>query len=583
MKQLKYISFILVLLVLLLLTSPCKKGPYVAVEGDIVQVTAAAYTVTPGGKVLLTITGMKANGHPMPDDTLVRLSADIGSFQNMVGGKVEAVLLVSGKATVYYKADGTLTGGTATITASCGTAKVTPEKIVISISNIDVTSILMSANPSVLPPGGSTTVITATAVGVTGAPMPGKTITLNTTAGELTPPGPLVTDSNGNITATLTTTAEATVTASYQTVTKSITITVGENQPPVAAFAFSPQNPFSGQTIHFTSTSTDPENTPMTYHWNFGDGKSGTGEAVDHSYTVAAATEFKVILTVTDSDNAQSIAEAAVPVAVHKPPEPSFSFTPEKPLAGDTVQFISEVKQGDGDITDNSYKWDFGDGTVVRHRAHPSHKFEDSAVFNVTLTVTDSYGITAAISKPVPVGNIDNTPPTAGFVFSPANPYSGDTIYFNASDSTDPDGTIENYHWNFGDGQTVSSKDETNPTHSYTVNNQTTFVVTLTVTDDKGDTGVISKEVEVSITPQAHFVFTPPSPKTKQPVTFDASSSKGNIIMYEWDFGDGGTKQTTEKTTQHEFQHAGNFKVLLTVTDTQGNKSAVTSIITISD
>ena len=60
-----------------------------------------------------------------------------------------------------------------------------------------------------------------------------------------------------------------------------------------------------------------------------------------------------------------------------------------------------------------------------------------------------------------------------------AGPAVGETVTFDASTSSDPDGNIELYSWDFGDGDTGTG---VTATHVYTVKG--TYVVTLTITDN---------------------------------------------------------------------------------------------------
>lgn len=83
----------------------------------------------------------------------------------------------------------------------------------------------------------------------------------------------------------------------------------------------------------------------------------------------------------------------------------------------------------------------------------------------------------------------ENQPPVADFTFTT----SGLTASFNASSSSDPDGSIVNYAWNFGDGTSGSGI-----TTSRTYANGGTYTVTLTVTDNAGATNAVSKDVQVS-------------------------------------------------------------------------------------
>lgn len=93
-----------------------------------------------------------------------------------------------------------------------------------------------------------------------------------------------------------------------------------------------------------------------------------------------------------------------------------------------------------------------------------------------------------------------NQAPTADFEFTPARPAVGDTVRFQDR-SRDPDGQIQTWQWDFGDGSTAT---EQNPSHAYA--EAGTYTVKLTVTDDGGKTASRSKEITVV---QAPAVETP--------------------------------------------------------------------------
>jgi len=93
---------------------------------------------------------------------------------------------------------------------------------------------------------------------------------------------------------------------------------------------------------------------------------------------------------------------------------------------------------------------------------------------------------------------LGNLYPIASFAVTPDHGTSPLSVNFDASDSSDPDGTIEEYYWDFGDGQTAS---ETLPTISHVYANvqseSKTFTAILTVTDDEGAEDTAVKNITV--------------------------------------------------------------------------------------
>ncbi|RZN36947.1 MAG: PKD domain-containing protein [Methanophagales archaeon ANME-1-THS] len=118
--------------------------------------------------------------------------------------------------------------------------------------------------------------------------------------------------------------------------------------------------------------------------------------------------------------------------------------------------------------------------------------------------------------------NITIQPPIANFTYLPENPVVSQAITFNASNSTDQDGFITNYNWNFGDETNATGKITT---HSYpSVGN---YTVTLTVRDNDGATKSTFKVIKVSDgkAPQTMIETGPAGTINYNDVTFTWSGS----------------------------------------------------------
>lgn len=168
-------------------------------------------------------------------------------------------------------------------------------------------------------------------------------------------------------------------------------------------------------------------------------------------------------------------------------------------------------------------------------------------------------------------------------------PYSqvrGQPVTLSSAGSFDPDGTIVSYLWNFGAGLGTST--EPNPTVIYDVGFEARIVVTLTVTDNDGNSATGSTSVyslnNANLPPVAD-----PGPTVtgtvNAPATFDGSASSDPeglaLTAYDWVFGDGTTGVGI--SPNHTYARCGNYSATLTVTDSIGlTGSASTTAVIVS-
>jgi PKD repeat protein len=176
------------------------------------------------------------------------------------------------------------------------------------------------------------------------------------------------------------------------------------------------------------------------------------------------------------------------------------------------------------------------------------------------------------------LGTITNTWPVA---VAAASPDSGDVplpVTFSSAGTTDPDGSVVSYNWDFGDGA-VST--DANPVHTYTTGGP--FVAALTVTDDDGaqaTTTVFVKATAPNQLPIAHAGANPVSGPPPLDVTFYAAGSydpDGSLGNFHWTFSDGGDYWGA--VAYHTFTTAGPQTATLTVFDDRGGTGTATVAI----
>ena len=177
-----------------------------------------------------------------------------------------------------------------------------------------------------------------------------------------------------------------------------------------------------------------------------------------------------------------------------------------------------------------------------------------------------------ATSDSVTVTAGTNAAPTADIQVSATSVRTGQNVVFDGSHSTDSDGSIASYQWQFhsADGDATATTAIVNKSFN-TVGDVTG---TLTVTDNEGKTAtknIPTVSVVANIAPVARVTPTTQTINLNGTATFNATTSSdadGTVVAYDWNWGDGSNlERTTSATPTHSYAAAGSKTVRLTVWD----------------
>ena len=311
------------------------------------------------------------------------------------------------------------------------------------------------------------------------------------------------------------------------------------NKPPECSIMATPSSGKMPLDVNFNFNLNDPENASMRWEMDFGDGFTGEGNTSEVFHTYREEGTYTATLVVYDPWNANATCSAKINVQHNEKPTALFSYSPSEIKEDEEVSFMESSTDPDGGVM--GWMWNFGDGSTSTER-NPKHAYSTPGTYTVMLTVEDESGLKGSYYKEIIV-EPKNMPPTADFTFLPKTPKAGEEVNF-ADKSYDPDGNIESWSWDFGDGLTSTDSE---PSHTYASGGN--YSVTLTVRDDKGMEGVKRLTITVEEAPTPTESQTPSSTETTATST---TSSVSTLISSETTTSSSPSPTTTSSSSSQE-------------------------------
>jgi PKD repeat protein len=367
-----------------------------------------------------------------------------------------------------------------------------------------------------------------------------------------------------------------------------VPIDILENAPPeITDLGYTPDPPREGDTVHVSSTISNEPGEYYTIKWTQ---VSGPDVEIRDSLTDSPSFDVpdlfedrtvELRVRATDKAGQESTETIRIPVKVrHSDPVADFDVNPSSPIVGEPITFdpspSTDTDAGDDGVLDEAH-WESGDriDRTTEPYEESTWKYRTAGEYPVELTVVDFEGDSDTVTKTI---TVSNPGPDASFDVSTKSTLLGEPVSFDAAPTSDPNGDVESYTWNFGDGTTKSGE---RVEHSFGSTGQ--YDVELVVRDGNSrSTATRTITVDTDEPPSAGFDYSPSDPTAGEQVSFadESSDPDGRIVSREWTFGDG--ESATGSAPTHTFASGGSYDVTLTVTDDDGNSRSVTRSVSVA-
>ena len=317
------------------------------------------------------------------------------------------------------------------------------------------------------------------------------------------------------------------------------------------------------------------------YHWVVSSQPPGSSLAVQdlavQNVTPQLIGGYTLQLTVKDNDNlwsSPSMMQITVlprnlpPVAKIDKPEDGAKF-----LTTDVIEFDGS-KSADPEEHDITLAWTSDKDGGLGTEAAFSHSLS-AGTHVISLSVTDDHKQTTVAKVTITV-KLD-TAPTAVLTAKPLVILKGEKVDFDAQGSSDKEGPIAEFQFDFGDQTTLSWVKA--PTASHVYKTTGSFDATVTVKDNKGIASNESVKVTIKVgeRPNAVAKVDLPFVKLNKPVTLSAAESKdndGTIVAYYFDYGDNTNSGWVNSSSMTKtYARVGEYTVAIKVKDNDGYES----------
>jgi PKD repeat protein len=352
-----------------------------------------------------------------------------------------------------------------------------------------------------------------------------------------------------------------------------------------------------GGTFAGGGTFTDPGADTWTATVDYGDGSglqpltlSGKSFALSHTYR----DNGKYTVTVTVKDDDGGVGADTLDVTVNNvAPTPSIVSVSTPRVEGTAVSVVGSATDPAGANDTLTYAWAvYKDGTTTAYATGGNSTGftftpNDNGSYRIELTVSDEDGGSATVSQSITVANAD---PVATVIGAPATSPEGTAIHLSGSVTDAGSADTHTFAWAVTKNG-VAYGAGTGTAFSFTPDDNGSYVVSLTVTDDDGGVGTDTRTIavtNVAPTPSIASISSVRVEGTAINVSgsaTDAGSSDAPTLA--WQVFKNGVATPYASGTGANFQFTpndnGSYRIALTATDKDGSSTTVDQTITVAN
>jgi PKD repeat protein len=283
-----------------------------------------------------------------------------------------------------------------------------------------------------------------------------------------------------------------------------------------------------------------------TYQWNLGDKRAFSGDSIIANFDSSGS--YSITLMTSYSNGCVDSLTKTSFINVKGGSQASFSYDTAALCKNGVVQFMNTTTN----LSANSFTWNFGDNTTS-NVINPSHSYNQSGHYSVSLTVTDTSLCSNTYTKSIDIKTIKaqfSTKKTWGCL-----PL---TINFQNLSSN-----ANKWHWNFGDGDTSQQK---NPSHTYHSSGK--FDVSLIIETTSGCIDSITYTNFITAFDDTLSGNLSDTIMGCLPLPLDFSDNQLGAKEWTWDFGNGDTSMIRNPT--YTYNNPGTYTVTLKTFSSNG-------------